>query len=71
MLKTSVSELLLNLVFYSILVEVEDVLTFSFQKILAKNDVGEHFPVLAICLGFELLTMIISKVILVSLLNVT
>lgn len=22
---------------------------------------GEHFPVLAICLGFELLTMIISK----------
>ncbi|XP_019250950.1 PREDICTED: gamma-glutamyl hydrolase 2-like [Nicotiana attenuata] len=32
-----------------------------FQKVLEKNDAGEHFPLLAICLGFELLTMIISK----------
>ncbi|RVW43020.1 putative gamma-glutamyl hydrolase 3 [Vitis vinifera] len=32
-----------------------------FKKSLEKNDVGDHFPVLAICLGFELLTMIISK----------
>lgn len=32
------------------------------QKVLEKNDAGEHFPLLAICLGFELLTMIISKV---------
>ncbi|CAN4117659.1 unnamed protein product [Withania somnifera] len=32
-----------------------------FEKVLEKNDAGEHFPLLAICLGFELLTMIISK----------
>ncbi|XP_059301211.1 gamma-glutamyl hydrolase 2-like [Lycium ferocissimum] len=32
-----------------------------FKKVLEKNDAGEHFPLLAICLGFELLTMIISK----------
>ncbi|CAK9134155.1 unnamed protein product [Ilex paraguariensis] len=32
-----------------------------FKKALKKNDAGDHFPVLAICLGFELLTMIISK----------
>lgn len=32
-----------------------------FKKILEKNDAGDHFPLLAICLGFELLTMIISK----------
>ncbi|KAG5546050.1 hypothetical protein RHGRI_018279 [Rhododendron griersonianum] len=32
-----------------------------FKKILEKNDGGDHFPLLAICLGFELLTMIISK----------
>lgn len=31
------------------------------KKVLEKNDAGEHFPLLAICLGFELLTMIISK----------
>ncbi|KAJ9128952.1 hypothetical protein P3X46_034293, partial [Hevea brasiliensis] len=30
-------------------------------KALAKNDAGYHFPLYAICLGFELLTMIISK----------
>ncbi|CAN1145859.1 Gamma-glutamyl hydrolase 2 [Linum perenne] len=32
-----------------------------FEKALAKNDAGHHFPVYAICLGFELLTMIVSK----------
>ncbi|KAK4342131.1 hypothetical protein RND71_037947 [Anisodus tanguticus] len=32
------------------------------RKVLEKNDVGEHFPILAICLGYELLTMIITKV---------
>ncbi|PRQ30984.1 putative gamma-glutamyl hydrolase [Rosa chinensis] len=33
-----------------------------FKMILKKNDAGDHFPLYAICLGFELLTMIISKV---------
>ncbi|OVA16139.1 Peptidase C26 [Macleaya cordata] len=32
-----------------------------FKKILEKNDAGDQFPLLAICLGFELLNMIISK----------
>ncbi|KAL5564916.1 hypothetical protein UlMin_028080 [Ulmus minor] len=32
-----------------------------FKKVLEKNDAGDHFPLYAICLGFELLTMIISK----------
>ncbi|CAN0921719.1 Gamma-glutamyl hydrolase 2 [Linum grandiflorum] len=32
-----------------------------FEKALAKNDAGHHFPVYAICLGFELLTMIVSE----------
>ncbi|GAB2259157.1 hypothetical protein Droror1_Dr00027297 [Drosera rotundifolia] len=32
-----------------------------FKKILQKNDVGQFFPCYAICLGFELLTMTISK----------
>ncbi|XWS16867.1 hypothetical protein CRYUN_Cryun33cG0017800 [Craigia yunnanensis] len=32
-----------------------------FKKVLEKNDVGDHFPLYAICLGFELLTMIISE----------
>ncbi|XP_050371093.1 gamma-glutamyl hydrolase 2-like [Argentina anserina] len=32
-----------------------------FKFILEKNDAGDHFPLYAICLGFELLTMIISK----------
>jgi hypothetical protein len=36
------------------------------QRILAKNDAGDHFPLYAICLGFELLTMIISQVAYVS-----
>ncbi|KAI3679311.1 hypothetical protein L2E82_51443 [Cichorium intybus] len=32
-----------------------------FKQVLKKNDAGDHFPLLAICLGFELLTMIVSK----------
>ncbi|GLT72424.1 hypothetical protein SLA2020_443610 [Shorea laevis] len=32
-----------------------------FKKVLEKNDAGEHFPLYAICLGFELVTMIVSK----------
>ncbi|XP_042455704.1 gamma-glutamyl hydrolase 2-like [Zingiber officinale] len=32
-----------------------------FQIALERNDAGEHFPLFAICLGFELLTMIVSK----------
>ncbi|XP_059284202.1 gamma-glutamyl hydrolase 2-like isoform X1 [Lycium ferocissimum] len=38
-----------------------DVIKGIFQKVLEKNDAGEHFPLLAICLGYELLTMIITK----------
>lgn len=32
------------------------------QDVLRKNDAGDRFPLLAICLGFELITMIVSKV---------
>nr|AFK48386.1 unknown [Lotus japonicus] len=32
-----------------------------FKKALEKNDAGDHFPIYAICLGFELITMIVSK----------
>ncbi|KAL8167608.1 hypothetical protein V2J09_009107 [Rumex salicifolius] len=32
-----------------------------FKKVLEKNDAGQYFPCYAICLGFELLTMIVSK----------
>ncbi|XP_061362371.1 gamma-glutamyl hydrolase 2-like [Gastrolobium bilobum] len=32
-----------------------------FEKILEKNDAGHHFPLYAVCLGFELLSMIVSK----------
>ncbi|KAJ9183014.1 hypothetical protein P3X46_006934 [Hevea brasiliensis] len=38
-----------------------DIAKAVFKKALAKNDAGYHFPLYAICLGFELLTMIISK----------
>ncbi|KAI7730887.1 hypothetical protein M8C21_004417, partial [Ambrosia artemisiifolia] len=38
-----------------------DVIEGIFKQVLKKNDAGEHFPLLAICLGFELLTMIISQ----------
>ncbi|XP_027339801.1 gamma-glutamyl hydrolase 2-like isoform X3 [Abrus precatorius] len=32
-----------------------------FKKILEKNDAGDHFPLYAVCLGFELITMIVSQ----------
>ncbi|XP_058779525.1 gamma-glutamyl hydrolase 2-like isoform X2 [Vicia villosa] len=32
-----------------------------FKKALEKNDAGDHFPLYAICLGFQLITMIISQ----------
>ncbi len=32
-----------------------------FKKVLQKNDAGDHFPLYGICLGFELLSMIISE----------
>lgn len=38
-----------------------DVAEAIFKKLLARNDAGEHFPLFATCLGFELLTMIVSK----------
>lgn len=33
------------------------------QTVLKRNDARDHFPLLAVCLGFELLAMIVSKVI--------
>ncbi|RZC74194.1 hypothetical protein C5167_049676 [Papaver somniferum] len=33
----------------------------SIKRVLKRNDAGDHFPLLAICLGFELLSMVISK----------
>ncbi|XP_051135511.1 gamma-glutamyl hydrolase 2-like, partial [Andrographis paniculata] len=38
-----------------------DVVESIFKRSLKKNDAGEHFPLLAICLGFELLTVIVSQ----------
>lgn len=38
-----------------------DIVEKIFKRIIEKNDAGDHFPLYAICLGFELLTMIISK----------
>ncbi|XP_056850321.1 probable gamma-glutamyl hydrolase 3 isoform X1 [Raphanus sativus] len=38
-----------------------DVVQKIFNKVLEKNDAGEHFPVYAMCLGFEILSMIISQ----------
>ncbi|KAK7244137.1 hypothetical protein RIF29_38955 [Crotalaria pallida] len=32
-----------------------------FKKVLERNDGGDYFPLYATCLGFELLTMIVSK----------
>jgi hypothetical protein len=32
------------------------------QKVLDINDAGDHFPLYAICLGFELISIIISEV---------
>ncbi|XP_023644335.1 probable gamma-glutamyl hydrolase 3 [Capsella rubella] len=38
-----------------------DIVNKIFSKVLEKNDAGEHFPVYAMCLGFEILSMIISQ----------
>lgn len=38
-----------------------DVVRQIFKKVLEKNDAGQFFPCYAICLGFELLTMIVSE----------
>lgn len=38
-----------------------DIVEKIFNKVLEKNDGGEHFPVYAMCLGFEILSMIISQ----------
>ncbi|KAJ0231848.1 hypothetical protein HA466_0297010 [Hirschfeldia incana] len=38
-----------------------DIVQKIFNKVLEKNDAGEHFPVYAMCLGFEILSMIISQ----------
>ncbi|XP_071730097.1 gamma-glutamyl hydrolase 2-like isoform X1 [Rutidosis leptorrhynchoides] len=38
-----------------------EVVEAIFKQVLKKNDAGDHFPLFAICLGFELITMIISK----------
>ncbi|KAJ6811940.1 gamma-glutamyl hydrolase 2-like [Iris pallida] len=32
-----------------------------FQIVLDKNDAGEHFPLFGICLGFEIISMIVTK----------
>lgn len=39
-----------------------DTVKAIFKKVLVKNDAGDYFLMYAIHLGFELLTMIISKV---------
>ncbi|EPS62480.1 hypothetical protein M569_12307, partial [Genlisea aurea] len=38
-----------------------DIVESVFKTILQRNEAGDHFPLLAICLGFELLTMIVSE----------
>ncbi|KAL8505634.1 hypothetical protein ACS0TY_016754 [Phlomoides rotata] len=38
-----------------------EVVKAIFKEILRKNDTGDHFPLLAICLGFELVTKIVSE----------
>ncbi|XP_039170320.1 gamma-glutamyl hydrolase 2-like [Eucalyptus grandis] len=38
-----------------------DTVKAIFKKVLVKNDAGDHFPLYAICLGFELLTVIITE----------
>ncbi|RHN74911.1 putative gamma-glutamyl hydrolase [Medicago truncatula] len=37
------------------------ILHFFMLKALPKNDAGDHFPLYAICLGFELISVIISE----------
>ncbi|CAL9187721.1 unnamed protein product [Musa hybrid cultivar] len=38
-----------------------ETITKLFQVTLERNDAGDHFPLFAICLGFELVSMIISN----------
>ncbi|GFP78678.1 gamma-glutamyl hydrolase 2 [Phtheirospermum japonicum] len=38
-----------------------EVVKSIFKNVKTKNDEGDHFPLLAICLGFELVTMIVSE----------
>lgn len=38
------------------------VLSLFAQEVLRKNDAGDYFPLLPICLGFELLLKIVSEV---------
>ncbi|KAJ9562793.1 hypothetical protein OSB04_007953 [Centaurea solstitialis] len=38
-----------------------DVVEGIFNQVLKKNDAGHHFPLLALCLGFELVMMAVSK----------
>ncbi|KAI3457614.1 hypothetical protein Pfo_014277 [Paulownia fortunei] len=38
-----------------------EVVESIFKNVVRKNDAGDHFPLLAICLGFELLAMIVGK----------
>ncbi|GER29148.1 gamma-glutamyl hydrolase [Striga asiatica] len=38
-----------------------EVIDFIFKIVMSKNDDVDHFPLLGICLGFELLTMIVSE----------
>ncbi|CAN8233854.1 unnamed protein product [Cochlearia groenlandica] len=38
-----------------------DIVKKVFNKALERNDAGEHFPVYGICLGFELMSIIISQ----------
>ncbi|KFK42250.1 hypothetical protein AALP_AA2G230700 [Arabis alpina] len=38
-----------------------DIVKKIFNKALERNDGGEHFPVYGICLGFELISMIVSQ----------
>ncbi|XP_042039105.1 gamma-glutamyl hydrolase 1-like [Salvia splendens] len=38
-----------------------EVVESIFKEVLRKNDAGDHFPLLAICLGFELVIRIVSE----------
>ncbi|XP_016701988.2 gamma-glutamyl hydrolase 2 isoform X2 [Gossypium hirsutum] len=38
-----------------------DIAKRIFKKVIEKTERGDHFPLYAVCLGFELLTMIISE----------
>ncbi|KAG2282084.1 hypothetical protein Bca4012_050609 [Brassica carinata] len=41
--------------------EYFDMVTKIFKKALERNDAGEHFPIYGICLGFELMSIIVSQ----------